>query len=278
MRIKGWRYFKHAAVPTTELRENPDLAPIQDGSIWKLTKDDCSGRVLFARYTTDFDCAEETAFWHIIKEGPFVFSDLSKKYQKHVKKAFERCEVKRLDPAIYAEEMYEVYKAAYDSYEKPDAEIPRDVFLRTTAVDKRDFWGAFSKETGKMAGWMTCKNNGEWTETVFAKYHPKMMNVRASDVIHYAILDYYLNQLGQKFINSGTRTISHQTNVQGYKEHHWKFRKAYCRLHIEYNPKIRFAVKILYFFRKPLLLFDKISIIHLVNSVLSMESIARGCR
>lgn len=277
MKIQGWRYFKHAAVPTTELHEEPDLTPIKDGSIWKLTEDDGSGRVLFARYTTDFDCADETAFWYIIKEGPFVFSELSKKYQKNVKRALDRCKVKKLDPAIYTEEMYEVYKAAYDHYEKADSEIPRDVFLRTTAVDKRDFWGAFCKETGKMAGWMTCTNNGDRTETVFAKYHPEMMTLRASDAIHFTILNYYLNELGQKFVNSGSRNISHQTNVQDYKEHNWKFKRAYCRLHIKYNPKISIFVKGLYPFRKILLLFDKISIVHLINSVLKMEYIARHC-
>ena len=33
--ISGWRYYNHAAVPTTPPHINPNLEPIENGSIWK---------------------------------------------------------------------------------------------------------------------------------------------------------------------------------------------------------------------------------------------------
>lgn len=36
MDIKGWRYYNHAAVPTTSPDVKANLAPIHDGSIWKI--------------------------------------------------------------------------------------------------------------------------------------------------------------------------------------------------------------------------------------------------
>lgn len=37
MEIEGWRYYNHAAVPTCLLDESPNLQPLEDGSIWRLT-------------------------------------------------------------------------------------------------------------------------------------------------------------------------------------------------------------------------------------------------
>lgn len=35
MQIDGWKYYNHAAVPITAPHETPNIAPIEDGSIWK---------------------------------------------------------------------------------------------------------------------------------------------------------------------------------------------------------------------------------------------------
>ena len=50
MDIQGWKYYNHAAIPTTPPHIEPDLTPIKDGTIWKI-----DGSPLLARWTTDFD-------------------------------------------------------------------------------------------------------------------------------------------------------------------------------------------------------------------------------
>lgn len=35
MQIDGWKYYNHAAIPTTAPHEIPNISPITDGSIWK---------------------------------------------------------------------------------------------------------------------------------------------------------------------------------------------------------------------------------------------------
>ena len=35
MQIDGWKYYNHAAIPTTAPHEIPDISPITDASIWK---------------------------------------------------------------------------------------------------------------------------------------------------------------------------------------------------------------------------------------------------
>ena len=70
-----WKYYNHAAVPTTAPHEEVDLASLKDGSVWKLRGE----TPLLARWTTDWDCGHETSWWFIIKDAPFNLSEYSSK-------------------------------------------------------------------------------------------------------------------------------------------------------------------------------------------------------
>ena len=180
----------------------------------------------------------------------------------------------------YADEIWEVEKAAYAHYQNADNAQTKEHFLAGLKKQAKnlEWWAAFSREDGRMAGWMTCSNHGTWTETCRAKYHPERQSWnRPSDVIHHAVLTHYLNELGQKYICSGSRNINHKTHVQEYKIKNWKFRKAYCRLHLVYNPKIKWIVKCIYPFRKLLMLLDNVTLVHQLNALMKLEEAARGC-
>ena len=75
------------------------------------------------------------------------------------------------------------------------------------------------------------------------------------------------------YISDGSRSINHETAFQDYLEKYFGFRKAYCKLHIAYNPKVKWLIKLLYTFRKILINLDGIGAIHQVNVVLRMEKI-----
>lgn len=92
-----------------------------------------------------------------------------------------------------------------------------------------------------------------------------------------AVVEDYNDRLGKNFyINDGARSISHETNFQDYLEKYFGFRKAFCKLHIVYNPRIKWAVKALFPIRKILHKFDEIGFIHQINSVLFMEELVRN--
>lgn len=40
MQTDGWKYYNHAAIPTTAPHEEPNIIPIKDGSIWKIGEGD----------------------------------------------------------------------------------------------------------------------------------------------------------------------------------------------------------------------------------------------
>ena len=74
------------------------------------------------------------------------------------------------------------------------------------------------------------------------------------------ILNHYLEKENIRFVSSGSRSINHTTQTQDYKERTFGYRKAYCKLHIEYNPKIKWIINGAYPFRNLLKHFDGIRI------------------
>ena len=60
-----WKYYNHAAIPVTPPNKAVNITEIQNGNIWKV---DLGGKVLFARWTTDFDCNNVSNFWYVIKD------------------------------------------------------------------------------------------------------------------------------------------------------------------------------------------------------------------
>lgn len=273
MKIDGWKYYNHAVIPTTAPHEKVDLTPINNGSIWKI-----DGKPLFARWTSDFDCDAETNWWFIIREAPYSIDTLtSKSSRKDIRRALKRCNVIKINPNEYLEDLYNCYKAAYRRYKKADNFKEKNVFISDCIEDYKngiEFWGGFDIETGILIGYMTVAVYESHVDTLTAKFWPEYMTLGVSDAIYHTILNYYLNILGKKYINGGSRNINHLTETQEYKERHFDYRKAYCRLHMAYNPKFRALIKVLCLCKRILQSFDNITFIHQINSVIKMQEFA----
>jgi hypothetical protein len=89
--------------------------------------------------------------------------------------------------------------------------------------------------------------------------------------------NYYLAEHKVRYVTDGTKSISHQTNVQEFLINKFKFRKAYCYLHIKYQPLFGLIVSCLFPFRKLLSIID-ILLLRNVNSILLQEEIKRNCK
>ena len=58
--------------------------------------------------------------------------------------------------------------------------------------------------------------------------------------------DYYLTNLKLKYVTGGTRSMSHDTNIQKEYLRKFKYRKAYCKLNIIYSPTVKALLKIIF--------------------------------
>ncbi len=274
--MKGWRYYNHAALPTTPPHQEPDLTPIEDRSIWALD----GKRPLLARWTEDFDCKHETSWWYVIKDEPFDLSKLKAKRRYEITKGDKSFEVRRIVPKDCKETLYGIQVAAFSAYpEKYRPTVDKQTFF--SSIDgwdsHHDAFGIFLREGGEMVGYsLLSKPLDGYVDFSVLRTDPQYERLSVNACFVAGILSFYEELLSNGgYISDGTRSINHETKFQDYLEKYFSFRKAYCRLRIRYNPKFGWLVKILYPFRKLLLLLDSINLIHQINSILRMEELKR---
>lgn len=105
------------------------------------------GTPLLARWTTEFDCGDETTWWYVIKDRPFDIMALKSKRRYEINKG--------INPARYAEEMYSIQVAAYSAYpEKYRPKVDKIGFTDGLANwGKYVVFGAFYRETNERVGY-----------------------------------------------------------------------------------------------------------------------------
>ena len=271
---KGWKCFNHAWVPENPYCD-PDTTAIEKKDIWQ------SG-VYLARWTTDFDCGYETQWWYAIKDAPFDISSLKSNRRYKITKGMRNFDVRVINPCDYKEELFDIQVAAFSAYpEKYRPTVNKDEF--TSDIDNWDkfvVFGAFFRETGEMKGYTLMTPLDEThIELSVQKSVPQYERYGVNAALVEKVLAHYSECLQEGgIISDGARTINHETNFQDYLGRYFGFRKAYCKLHIKYNPKIKMVVKVLYCFRGILNKLDGIGIIHSINSILKMEEIMRKQR
>lgn len=275
MSINGWKYYNHAMIPTGSPDEEVDTSSIENGEIWR----DSSGEVpLLARWTSDWDCGYETNWWYCIKDTPLDISSLKAKRRYEINKGNKNFEVKRIEPADFAEELYSVQVAAFSAYpEKYRPKVDHDSFVKSVKSWKAIIYGSFYRENDELAGYALLNEKSRWIEFSVLKTKPQYERYAVNAaIINKIISDYNMSLANGTVICDGARSINHETYFQDYLEKYFKFRKAYCKLHIEYNSKIKWSIPLLYSMRKMLLKFDGIGFVHQINAVLKMEEIVRS--
>lgn len=273
--IPGWKYYNHAAIPTCAPHEVPDLTPVKDGSVWHIE----GKKPLLVRYTTEWDCGYDTGWWYLIREAPFNIDELSKNSRKHIKEAFRKVRVEKIDPMLYIDDLYECYHQAFLKYKRANNENSYEFFKYECSLDALnnvEYWAGFDIVSGTLIGWLNVRNYGIWSEIITAKFNPQYLSLRVSDALYAFVLDYYLNIQKKKYVSSGSRSIQHNTNTQEYKESHFGYRKAYCKMQILYSKKLQLVVNVLYPLRNIIeKMGQHVKKIHLLTGLLKMEEVRR---
>jgi len=271
--MKGWKYYNRAMIPTTAPNEPVDTSCIEDKSIWKENK-----RAILARWTSDFDCGYETEWWYIVKDAPFDLSVLKSKRRYEIKKGCKNFEVKVIKPSDYREALYEVQFAAFSAYpRKYRPVLDKERFSNGLARWNRYVTlGAFDKDNILRGYALLEKTSDLWFEFIVLRTTPACEKLGINAALVEKVLDYckdFLQSGG--ILCDGSRSINHETNFQDYLEKYFGFRRAFCRLHIAYNPKYAWLVKALYPWRRSLSYLNGLGVIHQISALLKMEEISR---
>lgn len=270
-----WIYYNHALLPTTAPHEKVDESVVKQGKLWK---NKWGGVPLLIRWTTDFDCPQKTEWWYCIKDTPFDINLLKAKRRYEINKGKRNFYVKEINPLKFKEEIYEVYKQSVFSYIKKSYNIEnKDVFIK-----KIENWtgykiyGAFSKENNILSSYALLTIHDSYVNFNVLKSIPKDEKYGVNAAIVSYILENFNNKLSKNFyICDGERNVLHETFFQEYLEKYFGFRKAYCKLNLEYRISVKLVINGLFPFKKILKKIDKILIFRKINSILYMEELRR---
>ncbi len=239
--MSEWRKYNGAIIPISA----PHLSvEINKKTIKKILAEN---KAYFARWTSDFDYAKKTDFWFIIKDRFEGLEELSSNTRKSIRKGLKNTDVQLVPKKVIVELGYEVYKEAFKRYLAKHSMKSKVQFVKEieSLEGQWDFWGVFNKQ-GKLIGYSQNRIVDGFCDYSTTKFHPDFLKLRISDVLFYSMTDYYLNEMKLKYVCGGTRSILHETNIQKEYIRKFKFRKAYCRLHVEYSLMLRFIVMFIY--------------------------------
>lgn len=273
-KIDGWRVYNHALLPTTPPHEEPNLLALKKVKKWY------AGGVLMARYTTNFDCGYETEWWWLIKDDFMDLDKLNAKRRYEIKSGLKNCEVKKISSKVYAEQIYSVYDAAVHNYKMAGKIASKENFITQCINEENDmrieYYGAFLKNSDILVGYAQNYVYEDRVNFSSMKFSPQYLNKKVSAALVYIMLCDYLNIQHKKYVCDGERSIRHFTNFQDYLIKYFGFRRAYCKLHIEYRPVVGFAIKIVYPFRQIVKKMNICSVTNNIMALLDMEYIRRS--
>ena len=278
MSTAGWRYYNHAMIPDLPPHKKVDLTSIESREIWKNTE---GKRPLFARWTSNFDCGYETNWWYCIKDEPLDILKLNSNYRYKINKGCKLFNVKKINPIEYIDALYDVFIEAFSSW--PDKYRPEfnyddaiNLFKKLSNDPTMVCYGAFYKKNNELCGFMQVPTYNSYVELQVQRVKPSYEKYQINAALIYKVLSDCKEKLDKgAYVCDGERNILHETHFQDYLEKYFGFRKAYCKLNIDYNPKIKWIVKLIYPLRKIFYKFDNNKLFHNINGVMKMEEIIR---
>ena len=265
-----WKKYNGALIP-----DQPPHIRMTDSQkyIGKLVK---SKNAFFARWTTEFDKKLMTNFWFVINDRPLDINDYSSNTRSKIRRGLKNLDVKKIKKSELISKGYTTYKEAFKRYKNLLPQMNKSEFkAHILGLDKTwDIWGVFHKDGGLIAYSQNQIRDNQCTYSII-KFHVDYLRYYPSYALYYTMNKYYLKEMQLNYVNEGTRSILHETNVQEFIIDKFKFRKAYCILNIHYHPLVRVIIWLLFPFRDVMLKFKK-GILHKMAVVLKQEEIRRN--
>lgn len=233
--------------------------------------------VFFARWTSEFDKKESTEFWYVINDVNLNIEDYSRNTRSKIRRGLKKLDLRKITKTEILDNGYSVYKTSfsrYKSFHKPLNKL--DFTSHISNLDgNREFWGVYLKDTNILVAYSQNKIYDTCCDYDEIRFIPKYLKLYPSYALFYTMNQYYLNKRKFKYVNDGARSVAHNTNIQDFLIEKFKFRKAYCNLHIVYSFGLSISINTLYIFRR-LISLIKIDFFQKFSVLLDQEHIKRS--
>ncbi len=229
------------------------------------------------RWESDFDSEIPSDWWHVVRSENLYFSDFSSKLRNQINKGLANfvCEKINLNEILL--EGYKVYKDAFSRYDTHEKVFNRSEF-NNAIVNMHEFteyWGIREKGSGELVGFAEnfvqeniCFFNSMW-------FSPKALKSYSAYALIYSMTVHYLNKNNFKYITNGSVSVNHKTKMHDLLLHKFKYRKAFCKLNVEYVMWLNLLVRLTYVFRGLLCKSDN-KYCRILSTLLKQEELARS--
>ncbi|MBT3612575.1 MAG: hypothetical protein HN522_06525 [Flavobacteriales bacterium] len=249
-------------------------APHQEIFTQGLNSEIKKNNAFFARWITNFDCKKELDFWYLIQDKKMEINDYSSNTRNQIRKGLKNFEIRKITLDKMIESAYVIYKTVFQLYNTAN-KIKSLQEFNDDLLPAFDYWGVY--RNNMLVGFAQNRVFDDCCDYSTIKILPIYAKEYPFYALFYTMNNYYLAEQKLRYVTDGTKSISHQTNIQEFLVKKFKFRKAYCYLHIKYNPFFGLMVSCLFPFRKILSVFH-FSFIRNINSILLQEKIRRNCQ
>lgn len=243
--VDGWRYYNHALLPKCAPHEVPDISQLTHNEFWKNN----DGTALLARWTTDYDCSDETQWWYVVKDNQFDINILKAKRRYEINKGKKNYRISIIDPKNYIEELIEIHVRAYEQYPiqyRPTVEREKLAKEISRWEDNTIIFGAFSVEDDSLCGFAMMIEYETYANFAMLKVCPACEKNGINAALVAGILENYHDKLNSGYyICDGERALFHETQFQDYLEKYFGFRKAYAVLHVKFRFPLSLALTLL---------------------------------
>ena len=235
-----WRYYKAMIQGVGDPRNNWVLSKEEEKELFRKYK-----KALLIRYTTHFDDTEVPDWFFCLKDTPYDFEGLKSKRKNVVRKGMNNFTVKEIKLSDHVEAFYILVNDAYLGYRNPNRITYEQAVKKAAAIDERENYfvlGAFSNDDHILVGYVWCHVNENWItmseQKVARAYEAKGVNA----ALCHALCTLNNEKYAKCILCDGERNVLHRTAFQDYLIKYFGFRKAYCRLHIVFNPRYKLVV------------------------------------
>jgi len=240
----------------------------------EITKGDARAQLqrggLFLRNTYNFDKADSSSYWYVIKDSYGGMTEVPSKVRNQIRRSLSVYDFRRVTQKEMQEKGFILFNLSRERFNDKSLITTEEAWKERLEQDNLDFWIGYSRNDNTPAVFAINTVYDDYCDYNTLGFSPHVPN---NTYPIYGLLfemnRYYLEECQLRYVLDGARSITEHSNIQSFLEDKFKFRKAYCDLQIFYQPWLRMLIGMLFPFRG--VIKEK-----RMRALLNQEAMARG--
>jgi len=203
------------------------------------------------QWTDGFQTENKHGEWYSVICRRFMpLNVLPAKRRSEINRGLRNCKVTQITVEELADAGYRVLCQACKGY-AGKVNVPSEEVFKKNVLREAPFqdlvhnWGVYAQ------GMLIAFAQNQIYGTVEANYSsikldPAHLGLYPAYALIHTMNEYYLDRNGFQYVNDGSRSVYHETNIQDFLMRKFGFEKAYATLHVYYSWPLRWLVSLAY--------------------------------